>query len=171
MAVTPPKPAPTATPVVAAHRSQVPSPVRVNKSAVREEITLLRDVANRHSRNVLARRALNQRARFTWVLWGTALVVLCFSGLWGVRHDAGGIRTLGWALLGGAAIALACCVYGFRNLSRRPGEMTDSDELDGTADDLEATTAPELMTPEMEQRLRAVLEEARNVPQSAQSKT
>jgi len=168
----PSKPAINPAAVAAARKSTTPTPVRQNKSAVREEITMLRDLANRHSRNVLARRALTQKARMTWVLWGTALIVLCFSALWGVRHDAGGIRVLGWLLLGGAAIALGCCIYGFRSLTRGPADEFEEEELDAArlAADLEATAAPDLMTPEMEQRLRQVLEEARNVPETVESR-
>lgn len=170
----PVKPASNPAPVTSvARQAAPPPPVRVNKSAMREEISMLRDVANQHSRNVLARRALNQRARITWLLWGTALVVMCFSGLWGVRHDAGGMRLLGWGLLGGAGVALGCCVYGLHALNRRAANQTADDEADelATVEDLEATAVPELMTPAMEQRLREVLEEARNVPAAAETRS
>lgn len=149
-------------PVAAAPRSTVAtslsSVMRVDKTAVREEISLLRDVANQHSRKILERRALHQRARFAWVLWGTALVVLCVAGLSAVQHASNVIRTAGWALFGGAAIALAGCVRGFQNLSGRSDNVLDDDD-DAIVEDLERTVAPDLMTAEMEQTLRAVMEE------------
>jgi hypothetical protein len=143
--------------------------IRVDKTAVREEITLLRDVANRHSRNVLARRASHQRARFAWVLWGTSLVILCFTGLYAVQHGSGLIRMVGWLLFACAAMALAGCVHGFRGLTgrpeRAPDEADDSDVT--TAEDFDRTTAPDLMTAEMEERLRTVMEESPAAPVGA----
>ena len=89
---------------------------QVDKSAVREEISRLRSLANQHSRNVLAERALHQRARFAWVAWGTTLVVLCLVGLFAIQHDAASVRSMGWLLFSGAGVALIGCVYGFRGL-------------------------------------------------------
>ncbi|MBL8851895.1 MAG: hypothetical protein JNG89_19640 [Planctomycetaceae bacterium] len=164
-------PKPVAPPPLPVPAAAVASPqaaaVRVNKTAVREEITLLRNVANLHSRNILARRASHQRARFAWVLWGTALVVLCFGGLAALRQGPGLMRTVSMVLFAGAAVALGGCVHAFRSLNNR-GEGADEDE-DGVvvAEDFERTMAPELMTTEMEARLRSVMDEAPEVPVAA----
>jgi len=157
----PVNPAPAPVPAAPVISAQVAN--RMNKTAVREEITLLRNVANLHSRNVLARRALHQRARFAWVLWGTALVVLCFGGLAALRQGPGLMRTVSMVLFAGAAVALGGSVHAFRSLNNRGEGAEDEEERPTTAEDFDRTLAPELMTAEMEARLQAVMNESPEV--------
>lgn len=132
---------------------------RMNKTLVREEISFLRDVANRHTRSVLAQRAWRQRARLAWILWGTVLVLLCFFGQTAVQHDSALIRLVGWVLFAGAAIALAGCLQGFLKLSTSPahGEAVPAACEGPEADPSHARQEMERMTPEMEARLQSVM--------------
>jgi hypothetical protein len=163
----PPPPRPVApAPVASVPQPAAPTAVRVNKSAVREEITMLRNVANLHSRNILARRASHQRARYAWVLWGTALVVLCFGGLTVLKQGPGPLRMFGWMMFAGAAAALGGCVHAFRNLTNRGDAADDTAEDVAALDEVEVVAEPEVMTAEMEERLRAVMEETAEEPVS-----
>ena len=152
-------------PAVTRPRREMPpaAVAKVDKTAVREEISMLRDVANQYSRRIFEQRAMHRRARSSWVIWGTIMVLLSFAGLALVKQSAGLLHMLGWGLFAGAAIALGGCIQGFRNLSARPeADSWDVDESDSAATDLEQTLAPELMSPEMEAKLRSVLEESRS---------
>ena len=167
-----PAPTPAATTSVPAHPTaavrETPAAIaRVDKTAVREEIARLRSLANQHSRNLLAERALHQRARFAWVAWGTTLVVLCVVGLIAIRHESGSVRSMGWLLFTGAGVALIGCVHGFRGLTEAKDDMDDDSVMGAAADDIGPSMAPELMTPEMEARLREVMSAPEQTPVSA----
>ncbi len=135
--------------------------VRQNKSAVRLEISHLRDVANRHTRGVLAVKASEQKARLWWFLSGASMVVLCFISMALLKSQTPMLRWLGWAFLCGAAVNLAVCVNSFQRLK------TGSDASDGEGDSAATAeraersgdpNASDLLTPEMEARIESIMQ-------------
>ena len=148
------KPEPPPAPVAAT--PTVPL-VRQNKSAVRLEISHLRDVANRHTRGVLAVKPSEQKARLWWFLSGASMVVLCFISMALLKSGTPIVRWLGWMFLCGAAVNLAVCVNSFQRLKTRaegeeePADATARAERTGEAES-------DLLTPEMEARLESILQ-------------
>jgi hypothetical protein len=136
--------------------------IRQNKSAVRLEISHLRDVANRHTRGVLAVKASEQKARLWWFLSGAGMVVLCFVSMALLKSQIPLVRWCGWAFLCGAAVNLAICVNSFQKLkSSADHEASD----DGAAPppeqpphDAPSITPSDLMSHEMEARLEALMD-------------
>lgn len=151
-----------ATPVAAAAPVKLNEPlIRQNKSAVRIEISHLRDIANRHTRSVLAVKATEQKARLVWFLSGASMVVLCFVSMMLLKSPTAIARWCGWALLCGAAMNLAVCINSFQKLK----SQTDSDNPDPAlppnqppAPASTSETDPDMMTPEMQERLEGLME-------------
>jgi hypothetical protein len=138
--------------------------IRQNKSAVRLEISHLRDVANRHTRGVLAVKASEQKARLLWFMSGAGMVVLCFVSMALLKSPFPLIRWCGWAFLCGAAVSLGVCVNSFQKLK----SVADQEDPEGAvpatdrpAHEATAGPAAELMTPEMEARLEALMDSSR----------
>jgi hypothetical protein len=135
--------------------------IRQNKSAVRLEISHLRDIANRHTRGVLAVKASEQKARLLWFMSGAGMVVLCFVSMALLKSPNSVVRWCGWAFLCGAAVSLAVCVNSFQKL-KSTADTEEPDETvpatDRPAHEITSSTASELLTPEMEARLEALID-------------
>jgi hypothetical protein len=160
------EPAPAAVaaaPVVEAPPVKPSAPlIRQNKSAVRLEISHLRDVANRHTRGVLAVKASEQKARLWWFLSGAGMVVLCFVSMALLKSPVTLVRWCGWAFLCGAAVNLAICVNAFQRLKSSKDQETTDDEtappVEQTAPEAASAPTSDLMSPEMEARLEALMD-------------
>lgn len=150
---------PQAPPVQVSATKSVPM-VRQNKSAVRLEISHLRDVANRHTRGVLAVKASEQKARLWWFLSGASMVVLCFISMALLKSGTPIVRWIGWAFLCGAAVNLAVCVNSFQRLKTRADadEEGESAETSARTERAGDVAASDLLTPEMEARLESILQ-------------
>jgi hypothetical protein len=94
-------------------------PSRVDKSAVRQEISSLRAVANTHARAVVARLSTEKRARQVWLISGTCMVPLFSGGTFLLSSMPPGLmRWLGWLMLTGGAAAFSVCLNSFNRLSK-----------------------------------------------------
>jgi hypothetical protein len=108
------------TPEVQLARSAQAEPAsRVNKSAVRQEISSLREVANTHARAIVARQTTEKRARIVWLVSAACMVPLFSGGTYLLTSMPPGLlRWLGWVLLTGGAAAFSVCLNSFNRLSR-----------------------------------------------------
>ena len=110
------------TPVVAeASVVQQSTGSRVDKSAMREEITSLRDLANQHARGILAKHEKKNKIRDRLFLSGILTGVLCVAGMSLMASAVNGTgQWVGWGMLACGAVVFAMCLYTFQRL-------TDSD--------------------------------------------
>lgn len=131
--------------------------IRQNKSAVRLEISHLRDIANRHTRGVLAVKASEQKARLWWFISGAGMVILCFLSMMLLKSPIALVRWCGWAFLCGAAVNLAVCVNSFQKL-KVVSDSEDADSAPAKPDRADSEPSCDMLTPEMEERLEALLE-------------
>ncbi|REJ94908.1 MAG: hypothetical protein DWQ34_07525 [Planctomycetota bacterium] len=91
---------------------------RVNKSAVRQEITSLRDLANQHARGILAKHEKKNKIRDRLFLSGILTGVLCVAGMSLLASAVGGTgQWVGWGMLACGAVVFAMCVYTFQRLT------------------------------------------------------
>jgi hypothetical protein len=177
-------PAPAAPPPPPAVPAPLLAPLvrsTVNKSAVREEISSLRDLANRHARGMLAIRATEERARLVWFISGACLIVMCFLGMWAVRYEASQlVRLFGWGILTTAAVSFAVCVNSFQKLSAAADQTQDGDKESaapaaqqplaaaGRSDDASelhgSHALPEPMSAEQETQLLSLVDTAKAEP-------
>lgn len=169
-----PSPSVTATAPVEPQAFAAPVPVmpsapqfRQNKSAVRLEISQLRDLANRHTRGVLAVRASEQKARLWWFLSGAGMVVLCFVSMWLVGQTTPFLKWLGWGALSAAAINLAICINSFGRLRSQAERESEEPDVEGDAEHTRGTEEGDLLTPEMEARLDSILHSEEPEPAEA----
>lgn len=111
-------------------------PPRVDKSAVRQEISSLRAVANSHARAVVARLSMETRARHVWLISGTCMVPLFSGGTYLLSTmPPGPMRWLGWLMLTGGAAAFSVCLNSFNRLSKLHEEQESLLPEDGAGGD------------------------------------
>jgi hypothetical protein len=140
-----------------ARSAQAEPAARVNKSAVRQEISSLRAVANTYARAIVARQTSEKRARIVWLISAGCMVPLFSGGTYLLTSMPPGVlRWLGWLLLTGGAAAFSVCLNSFNRLSRLHEDSQFSDDSRGqqphmpndTAEfDIPGELAPEGNTP------------------------
>ncbi len=118
------------TPAIELSRSTQAEPAaRVNKSAVRQEISSLRAVANNYARAIVARQTTEKRARIVWLVSAGCMVPLFSGGTYLLTTmPPGAMRWLGWLLLTGGAGAFSVCLNSFNRLSKLHEETQRFDE-------------------------------------------
>ena len=91
---------------------------RVDKSAVREEITSLRDLANQHARGILAKHEKKNKIRDRLFLSGILTGVLCVAGMSLMASAVNGTgQWVGWGMLACGAVVFAMCLHTFQRLT------------------------------------------------------
>jgi hypothetical protein len=109
--------------------AQAEPAARVNKSAVRQEISSLREVANNYARAIVARQTTEKRARIVWLVSAGCMVPLFSGGTYLLTSmPPGALRWLGWLLLTGGAGAFSICLNSFNRLSKLHEETQRFDE-------------------------------------------
>jgi hypothetical protein len=108
----------------------------LDKTAMRLELSSLREVANRHARAAVAQHASRQQAQRQWIAAMAAMIVLCLLGTWMLNGGfAGVLRNAGWGLIAAGAGALVICVRAYWKLR---AEGDDDFEFDA-AQQMDAT--------------------------------
>lgn len=127
---------------------RLPVVKRLDKSAMRRELSSLRAVANLHARASMAEHSTRKRARQTWFMSAGLMVVLNFAAMGLLAGGPEGIlRVIGWGLMLAAAVTLAVCLHSFR-------EMVGGSDLDGylgtdeQLDSVSPTPVPEKLSRE-----------------------
>ncbi len=138
--------------VMAAGRSSA----GLNKTAMRLELSSLREVANRHARAAVAQHASRQQAQRQWIAAMAAMIVLCLLGTWMLNGGFSGVlRNAGWGLIAAGAGALVICVRAYWKLR---AEGDDDFEFD----------APQMVPMEREPVTR-IVEDTRSAPDAEQT--
>jgi hypothetical protein len=140
--------------VMAAGRSSA----GLNKTAMRLELSSLREVANRHARAAVAQHASRQQAQRQWIAAMAAMIVLCLLGTWMLNGGfAGALRNAGWGLIAAGAGALVICVRAYWKL-RAEGD-----------DDFEFDAAPQQMAATEREPVTRIVEDTRSTADAEQS--
>jgi len=120
---TPPTPAlPQITGDVSPMRAPIATP-RIDRDAVREELSSLRAVANEYARATFAQQSIERQARKSWMTSANCMAGLTVAGALTVSFaDYSLLRSFGWLLLGGSVASFGFCLHYFKQIALHEGD-------------------------------------------------